>query len=182
VISLEEKDLIERIREGDKDSFVYIVDLYKKQLIMFCYSYVKDLQEAEDISQEVFLKFYQNISKYRCECSLKTYLFYIARSTCIDFLRRKKLKEVLNGFNIFKSKDSSFNEDKLYIKEAILNLPESLRTVIVLYYYAGLSEKEIKDVLNISERAVEGRLYRARQKLREEFQKGEGVLCRKETT
>lgn len=92
---LEEKDLVERIREWDKDSFVYIVDLYKKQLVMFCYSYIKDLQEAEDISQEVFLKFYKNISKYRCESSLKTYLFHIARSTCIDFLRRKKLKEVL---------------------------------------------------------------------------------------
>ncbi|WDU82808.1 RNA polymerase sigma factor [Caloramator sp. Dgby_cultured_2] len=61
---MEEKGLVERIREGDKDSFVYIVDLYKKQLVMFCYSYVKDLQEAEDISQEVFLSFtktFQNI-------------------------------------------------------------------------------------------------------------------------
>lgn len=180
---MDEREIVERIKNKDEDAFIEFVDAYKKKLVMFCYSYTKDIHEAEDLSQEVFIKFYKSIDYFRFESSISTYLFQIARNYCIDYYRRKRIRQIFIGLD--KAKESveyMNNEDRMIIRQCILDLPENLRTMVILYYYVGMSEKDIGKIFNISNRAVEGRLYRAKQKLKKEFEKGEVILCKEEKT
>lgn len=173
---MEEKELIDRIRDGDKDAFVVFVDKYKKKIVSLCYSYTSDYGEAEDLSQEVFIAFYKNISNFRGDSLVSTYLYRITINICLNFKKKNNIKSFLGGlFNVHK--EHSLNlDDKTYVRQCIRELPEDLKNVIVLYYYIGLSYKEIGDILGISERAVEGRLYRAKQKLKVKLENGEVIL------
>ncbi|MFD3158513.1 RNA polymerase sigma factor [Haloimpatiens sp. FM7330] len=176
---MNDEEIIERIKKGDKHSFVKVVDLYKNKIISLCYSYTNDYYEAEDLSQEVFVTLYKNINKFRLECSLSTYIYKISLSKCIDYKRKKKVKSFLGGLlNIQKVEEEDLDE-KNYIRQCINNLPRKLKVPIVLYYYVGLNQKEIGDILNISQKAVEGRIYRAKKNLKIKFEREDVVVCKK---
>ncbi len=171
---MNDEELMNKIRAGDENSFIYLVDNYKKKIIGLCYSYTKDSHEAEDLSQDVFITFYKNINKFRLGCSISTYLYKIAVSKCIDFTRKLSIKSMLTGF----SKESVKSEDldeKIYIRECINMLSKHIKIPIVLFYYVGLDQKEIGEILDISQKAVEGRIYRGKQSLRVMFMK-EGIM------
>jgi RNA polymerase sigma-70 factor (ECF subfamily) len=176
---LEERDLVAGLKEGNEECFIRVVDLYKKKVISLCYSYTRDYQEAEDLSQEVFITIYNSIHGFRGDCSLSTYIYKIGVSRCLDFKRKKSIKNFLTGL-INVQKDESIDvDDKNYIRQCVMSLPEELKTAVVLYYYVGLSQKEIGEVLNISQKNVEGKIYRAKQKLRVELEKGGYLACSK---
>lgn len=181
---MDDRELVARLKNGDEDSFISIVDSYRKKVISLCYSYTKEYHEAEDLSQEVFITLYNSIRKYRCECSLSTYIYKITVSKCLDYKRKKSIRKFLNGFvnadNL--SADENEIDEKNYVRQCILSLPEDLKQPVILYYYIGLSQKEIADVLDITQKNVEGRIYRARQKLKVEFERGGEVLCSKNGT
>lgn len=153
-----------------------IVDSYKKKIIALCYAYTEDSFEAEDLSQEVFIAFYKSIDRFRGDCSVSTYLYKIAVSKCMDFKRKKSLKAILTLNHEIKDKNYNL-DDKIFIRQCIRNLPKAIKNSIVLYYYMGLSQKEIADVLNISAKAVEGRIYRGKQILKVQLKKEEVYAC-----
>jgi RNA polymerase sigma-70 factor (ECF subfamily) len=81
-------------------------------------------------------------------------------------------------FNVPKEAANDIDE-RNYVRQCILSLPEELKMPVMLYYYTGLSQKEIAEILNISSKSVEGRIYRAKQKLKVEFESGGYTLCSK---
>ncbi|EYE87800.1 RNA polymerase subunit sigma-24 [Fervidicella metallireducens AeB] len=175
-----DNEIIEGLKRGDDECFYSLVDLYKKRVVSLCYSYTHDYHEAEDLSQEVFLKLYKTINKFRGESSLSTYIYRITISSCIDYKRKKSLKNFLTGLKLEnKSQEIEDLDEKRYIRQCILNLPEELKTPVVLYYYIGLTHKEIGEVLNISSKTVEGRIYRAKIKLKSELDREGYSLCSK---
>lgn len=179
---MEENELIKGLKNKDEECFIEVVNRFKKKVISLCYSYTEDCAEAEDLSQEVFLNLFNSITGFKEQCSLSTYIYKIALSRCLDYKRKRSIKGFLSGLiNIHPSSDENLDE-KRYIKQCILHLPEELKKVIILYYYIGLSQKEIGKILEISEKAVEGRIYRAKQKLRKEFEKEGYAQCRKKET
>lgn len=172
---MDEGELISKLKAGNEEAFIEVVNTYKKKIISLCYSYTHELYEAEDLSQEVFIGLYRNMTNFRGECSLSTYIYRITVSKCIDYKRKKSIKSFLTGLlHLEKSYDEDLVE-KHYVRQIIEDLPEELRTCIVLYYYVGLSQKEIGEVLNISARAVEGRIYRAKCKIKSEIEKEECI-------
>ena len=181
---MEDRELVERLKNGDEESFISIVDLYRKKVISLCYSYTDEYHEAEDLSQEVFITLYNSIKKFRCECSLSTYIYKITVSKCLDFKRKKSIRKFLHGFIESQSLSEDENEidKKNYVRQCILSLPEDLKQPVILYYYIGLSQREIANILNITQKNVEGRIYRAKQKLKVEFERGGEVLCSKNGT
>ncbi|WP_243120264.1 RNA polymerase sigma factor [Caloramator sp. E03] len=179
MIKLNEKELIEGLKSGDEKAFIEVVELYKKKIISLCYTYTNEYQEAEDISQEVFITLYKSIKSFRGDCSLSTYIYKITVSRCLDYKRKKSIKNFLTGFIGYKSDDYRDLDEKNYIRQCILSLPEDLKITVILYYYIGLSQKEIADILGITQKNVEGRIYRARQKLKIELEKGGEILCSK---
>ena len=177
---MEEHQIVERLKNKDNECFIEIINQYKRKVISLCYAYTQDYFEAEDLSQEVFLALHNNIVKFREECSLSTYIYKISMSKALDYKRKKSLKGFLTGlFNINTAQSECDIDEKNYTRQCIIKLPEDLKQAIVLYYYIGLNQKEISQILNISQKAVEGRIYRAKQKLRIEIQREDVIVCKK---
>ncbi len=177
---MEEHQIVERLRNKDNDCLIEIINQYKRKVIALCYAYTQDYFEAEDLSQEVFITLYNNIEKFREECSLSTYLYKISMSKALDYKRKKSIKGFLTGlFNSNTAQVECDIDEKNYIRQCINKLPSQLKEVVVLYYYIGLNQKEISRVLNVSPKTVEGRIYRAKQKLRIEIERGDIKVCKK---
>lgn len=173
---MNEDILIEDIKRGSEEAFVTIVDKYKKKIVALCYSYTNDALIAEDLSQEVFIAFYKGINNFRGESSLSTYLYRITVNKCLTYNKKFSLKEIVTEFIPFKGNDSGISyEEKDIVRKSINSLSKDAKTPLILYYYIGLSYKEISQVLGISERAVEGKIYRAKQKLKIKLEKEEAL-------
>lgn len=168
---MEEQEFIEKIKTKDENAFIYMVDLYKKRILSLCYSYTSDYYEAEDLSQEVFISIFNNIDKFRGDCSFSTYLYKITTSKCIDFTRKKSIKNFLTGLFTFSKESNPDIDEQNFIRQSIQSLPLDLKTPLVLYYYIGLNQKEISSILNLPLKTIEGRIYRAKNKLKNVIEK-----------
>lgn len=175
---LSEDELIRLLKDDDEEAFTEVVDSYKHKVVGLCCSYTNNYQEAEDLSQEVFISLYKSIKSFRGDCSISTYIYKITLSRCMDFKRKKGIKNLLSGLITF-SKPEENNDDKNFIRDCIKDLPENLKQVIILYYYTGLTQKKIGEILDIPAKTVEGRIYRAKQKLKEQFEKEGFLVCSK---
>ncbi len=137
-------------------------------LLRTCYLLLKDAALAEDAVQETFVKAWRAYGAYRGEASEKTWLMRIAVNTCRDFRRNKWFLHVDRKVNMddlpepavaFEMKDDT-------VTRAILSLPDSMRRIITLRYYQGLSAQEIAEVLSVSRRTVHYRLEHAERLLK----------------
>lgn len=154
-----------------------VIDLYGDYLLRIAYTYVKDRRIAEEILQDVIFTYYRKREEFRGEASLKTYLTKITINRCYDHLRSWKSKGELVFEKIFingksKSTEKRYieNEEKLEITNAVLSLKVKLREVILLYYYAEHTTREIAELLNTPESTIKSRLQKARTELREKLQ------------
>lgn len=176
-MKLKEDEMLDRIRCGNQEGFLELVDLYKKRIISLCHSYTHDYQEAEDLSQEVFITLYKNLPSFRGECSISTYLYRIAVSRCLDYKRRKSIRGFLTGLfqnEVFQDQDL---DEKNHIRSCIFSLPEELKVPVILYYYMGLSQREIGDILKLPQKTIEGRICRAKKRLKKDIEKGDEFIC-----
>ncbi|MEW6040939.1 MAG: RNA polymerase sigma factor [Elusimicrobiota bacterium] len=157
-------------------NFDDIVKNYKNRVFDTIYSIAGNSPEADDIAQEVFLKVYKNLHKFRADSSLPTWIYRITVNTCLDKLRKK------NRENIFL--ETELNEmEKKHVKEAVIedfpdphltesvqkalnSLPDKYRIIITLKEIDGLSYKEISEVMKISIHKVKVWLFRARKQFK----------------
>ena len=150
---------------------------YLKKLI---YTYVKDIQKAEDLTQDVFIKFYRSLENFERRSSTKTYLYRIAVNECKNYINSwhyRKL-EITDRF-IWKNRESVESEyiqkeQNQSIAELINKLPVKYREVIWLFYYVELSVLEIAEVLNCSANTVKTRLSRGRLLAKLSIEESEG--------
>ena len=177
-MELTEEQLIERARTGDEAAFGFLVDKYKGAVHALAYRKLGDYHEAEDITQEAFLRAYQNLSTLRDVRNFAGWLYVITANCCGMHWRKKRQK--LNATvpleditdeqwdTLFAVKHTDLKE-RQSIQNAIATLPECDRTAITLYYMGGMSIKEIARFLGASAGAIKNRLYRARKRLKEEL-------------
>ena len=168
-MQLEDSKLIERLQTGDDAAFDELLSRYKLPVLNFCYRMLNDSGDADDIAQEVFVRVYQRIGDYRPRAAFSTWLFALARNACIDRLRYRQRHptEPLESAPEPATAATEINDTGEHIAAAIAELPEDQRTAIVLAEYHDMSYAEIAGVLRCSEKAVESRLYRAKQTLRQ---------------
>lgn len=149
-----------------------IVEQYGEYLYHFSYLYVKDRQLAEEITQDVLLKFAMHKEQFRSDASLKTYLTRIAINCCHDELRRQKRKSyIAKLIPLRKSEHSSEHtyleaEASSTLKDRVFALPVHYREVIILFYYEEFEVAEISDLLKTSQNTVRTRIRRARAMLK----------------
>lgn len=153
-----------------------IIDLYGDYLLRIAYTYVKDNRIAEEILQDVIFTYYRKQKDYRGDASLKTYLTRITINRCYDYLRswkskRETLLETIFVHGNTKSIESKYieKEEKMEITRTVLTLKVKLREVILLYYYAEHTTKEIADLLELPESTIKSRLQKARSVLKEKL-------------
>ena len=169
-------DIINEVLQGRTEAFREIVARYKKAVFSLCYRMVQNHEEAEDLSQEVFIKVYQYLTKYDTSFKFSTWILKIATNTSIDYLRKKKVDTIPLEEGIETKQDMAsaesiyFHQDnKRLIDKMIQSLPQEYRLLIILYHQQGLSYKEIADSVNIPMSKVKNRLHRARSILKEEL-------------
>ncbi|MBU3918104.1 RNA polymerase sigma factor [bacterium] len=162
--------LVKAISKGDEAAFRELLNQFQHKIRSYAFRFLGDAEEAKDIAQETFLKFYRSIDNYKDSGSINSYLYAIARNLCIDYSRKKK-PEVSKDFQgpiihetPFDSLDSK--ENLSFIMSAIRDLPENQCSAVLLKYSEGLSCAEIAEVLSISKSAVESLLVRGRQTLK----------------
>lgn len=149
-----------------------IIERYGEYLYHFSYMYVKDTQLAEEITQDVLMKFLLHKEDFRNEASLKTYLTRIAINCCHDELRKQKRKNLLTKFLPLRKNEPSTEQAYLAteafttLKETVFALPVHYREVIVLFYYEEFEVAEIADLLDVSQNTVRTRIRRARELLK----------------
>lgn len=149
-----------------------IMELHTERLIRLAYYYVRDLQSAEDIVQDVFIKFYNNQQKYDERGELKAFLSTLVINRSKDYLRSWTYRKIQVQQKIFnqqtiKRRDMLVQQDeKTLIENAILTLPLKQREVIIHFYFEEMSVLEIAKLLNIPESTIKTRLRRGRELLK----------------
>ena len=177
-------DLMLRLKNGEQDALRELVERHKLSVLNLCMRFTGNRNDAEDLAQEVFIKIFQAAPRYEVKASFTTWLYRITVNLCMNHQRRKK---ILHFFSLNHKKESGFQieertpefavddqpdteferkELQQFVQNAIQSLPESQKTVLILYRYHDLSYKEIAETLETTVSAVESRLHRAKENLK----------------
>lgn len=184
-INYSDEELLRFITEtGDASYFEMLYDRYAPFIYNKCFWFVNDEEEAKDLTQEIFIKIYLNLSKFKGNSKLSTWIYAITVHTSIKFVNKNKNKatflseEILHNYF---SENIDYNEisdaellDINYerLQEIMDALPVEYRNVLLMKYQYNLSINKIVQILNIKESAVKMRLMRAKKKvieIREKF-------------
>lgn len=166
-----------------------IMHTYGDYMLRLSYLYVKDWVTAEDIVQDVFIKFFETQHQFEERATLKTYLAKITINRCHDYLRSwKSRKQLISNYllkQIHAEKPSIDSEmlqrlEKLDIAKNVLQLSVKYREVIILFYYEELTTAAIGELLNLSENTIKTRLRRAREMLKLRLVEAEWEVLRHE--
>jgi len=174
-------ELVQKARQGDTKAYNQLVLMYKDIVYSIVYRMVRNKQEAEDLTQEAFIKAYKSLVSFNEDYAFSTWLFKIATNNCIDFFRKRKLKtysmhqtvhykdeEVQHEYA--DSKPSIENElvaadRSKIIQQAIEKLPEKYRVVIVMRHEKEYSYEQISEELDLPLGTIKARIFRAREML-----------------
>ncbi|KAA3615103.1 MAG: sigma-70 family RNA polymerase sigma factor [Calditrichaeota bacterium] len=174
-------ELVRKAKSGDSKAYDKLILLYKDVVYSIVYRMVRNKQEAEDLTQEAFIKAYKSINSFNEEYAFSTWLFKIATNNCIDFFRKRKLKTYSMDESI-KYKDDEIKQEyadpepdvefdlvaeerKSIIRTAIDQLPEKYRIVIEMRHQKEYSYEQISEDLDLPLGTVKARIFRAREML-----------------
>lgn len=185
VFETSDEELIEKFQNGDVTCFDLLVKRYKDQLMNFVFRFLGNIQEAEDVVQDTFLRVYRNRHAYKRVAKFSTWIYTIAGNLAKTELRKRKRRKLFSltdlGFeekefelespdlNPEASVHSSMQEE--IIQDEIQKLSPKFKQVILLRDVQGLSYEEIADIINTPLGTVKSRVNRARLKLQEELKK-----------
>lgn len=176
---------IKQVLNGNQDAYTEIVDLYQARLYQVCYRMLGNKHEAEDITQEAFLRAFINLHSFDQKRKFSTWIFRIATNLCIDRIRKKKPDYHLDaqvpgtdGLDMY-SQIAASEElpveqlEKMEMQERIQyeinRLPDKYRSVIVLKYMEELPLQEISEILDLPLGTVKTRIHRGREALRKQM-------------
>lgn len=181
---MEEKLLIKECINRDIKAFEKLILNYEAKIYNMCFYLLKNREDALDASQEVCIKIYKSIEKFKGESKFATWVYRITYNTCMDLLKKRKNEfsydDVIDYELHREDRIESIIESrelKYDLKESIMKLNDDYRMIIILRDIEGLSYQEISEILNIESGTVKSRLFRAREALRNELIK-RGVLRR----
>jgi len=174
---MEDSELISQVLKGNRNAFTFLVNRYQKLVVHITGRLIQRQDELEDVCQEVFLKVFQNLAKYRNECKLSTWIATIAYNTSINYLRKFKKGDEVNpdesiafkNLSDFKILDYEKEDLHRYIREQIELLPVQYRTVLTLYHLEEFSYQEIEQITGMPEGTIKSYLFRAKALLKEKL-------------
>ena len=180
---MNEEKLISRAAKGDASAFNELLGLHEKKMYAVCLRMCANQEDAQDCLQEAMLRIYRSISGFKGQSSFSTWIYRVAMNTCLDELRKKKNKQAASldslldtGWSPSDDYDTPEHhaiegERKKAIRTAISELPDDMRSAIVLRDIEGFSYEEISEMLGINVGTIKSRISRGREKLREKIRK-----------
>jgi RNA polymerase sigma-70 factor (ECF subfamily) len=171
----EDSALVARARTGEFAAFESLVRKYRNDVYALSYHYVRNREEAWDLSQEVFVKAHRGLKRFRGDASFKTWLLRITSNQCKDFFKKRRLRTValesLEGHTdppaTSQRPDERLESQELgeAIQQALRTLPEKHRNAIILREFQGLSYEAMAEVMECNLGTVMSRLHHARKKM-----------------
>lgn len=177
-----DEELVEKVKKGDADVYEKIIQKYQSKVFGLIYNMTKNQNEIEDLAQEVFIKIYKNLGKFKGESSLYTWIYKITVNLCLDEMKKRKNViyldekiEVDDGEVNRELPSEDKSQEKLYeekelqekLHNCINKLPEKQRVMIVLRDIKGFSYEEISKITDVKLGTVKSQINRARLKLKE---------------
>ncbi len=176
----QEAALVERFKRGDRSAFALIVKKYQRGIFQAILKMVKNVHDAEDLTQDVLVKIYSRIHQWDGYHAFSTWVYRIAINHAIDFMRKKKLQaiqleyETEDGEIRFRGEKEEAEKhllldlktiDAEQLRNALMRLPDAQRELILRFYFEGRSYKELSKLFNIPLGTVKARLHRAKRLL-----------------
>nr|WP_276515534.1 sigma-70 family RNA polymerase sigma factor [Tissierella carlieri] len=171
----EEKELVRKLRKGNEEAYIELLDIYGNRLLKTCYLILKNEKDAEDIVQDTFLRVFNQIDNYNGNSSLYTWIYRIALNLCKDKIKSRREFEIYE--DIFETKekveDIVFNSiDREILRRELFNLNALYREILILFYFEELAIKEISEILEEKEGTIKSRLSRGRVILKNAIERG----------
>lgn len=166
-----DRELMEATARGDRDAFAALIRRHQPRVLSIAFRFLGDKAEAEDAAQEVFLRLWRSAGRYRPDKALEAYLRTLTVNFCLDVRRKARLFVVGTDEDPAgpqdPQRDAGDAERREALDRALLSLPPAQRMAVVLFHMEGLSVREAAALLEVSPKAVESLLSRARTALRE---------------
>lgn len=171
--------LLRRAQKGDTAAFEQLITPHEALVWRVCWHYTHHTEDARDCAQEAMVKAWRSLPQYRGDCALESWLYRIAVSCCLDFLRRHKRQAALSADQLAETgfdpadpapqpeEQAIRRDEKQQLYQAIDSLPEDMRTALILSAVEGRKYEEIAQITGVAAGTVKSRINRARQKLSE---------------
>jgi RNA polymerase sigma-70 factor (ECF subfamily) len=178
-----DRDLVATATTGVEGSFEELVRRYQRPISAYVYRMVGDYEAALDLTQEIFIKVYGSLARYRSEFKFSTWIYKIAHNSAVDHLRRNAGRErslsggiegdqydlPIESGSLSPEQESERRERRLEIETVVRSLPNAYRELIVLRHSQDLTYEEIVEVTGLPLGTVKNRLFRAREMMRQQF-------------
>ena len=173
---MDDTELLQKIKDGDKGAFELLFKQYYRMLVLFAAKYLRSIEDAEELVQQVFVSFWEKAQNTYITISLKAYLYRWTANSCINRLKHLKIKDKYTQYAMSEIENAfddnlSFIEPDLEadIRKAIESLPEKCREIFIRSRFDNKKNSEIAAELGISEKTVENQMTIALKKLRAEL-------------
>jgi len=179
-----DRDLVASAVHGVEGSFEELVRRYQRPISAYVYRMVGDYEAALDLTQEIFMKVYASLARYRSEFKFSTWIYKIAHNAAVDHLRRNTAREqsIVKGTEgdhyelpiesgrLTPEQESERRERRIEIETVVKTLPAAYRELIILRHSQDLTYEEIVEVTGLPLGTVKNRLFRAREMMRQQFE------------
>lgn len=183
-----ENKIIEDIKAGNQEAFQQLVEQNQDRIINTCYGFVRNSEDADDITQDVFIEVYRSINKFNKDSKLSTWIYRIAVNKSLDFIKKQNRIKRWGGIikqttNEHEEQDNWYAHDETPEQEleqkeririlntAIDKLPTKQKSAFTLHKYEDLSYKEIAEIMETSVSSVESLMHRAKKNLQKSLEK-----------
>jgi RNA polymerase sigma factor (sigma-70 family) len=177
-----DEEIINRVLKGDQSVYALLLEKYQNYVFTLVLRFTENREDAEEIAQDVFVKAYRSLADFRGDSKFSTWLFTITRTTCLSFLRKKKLDtqsldNERTGIQI-ENRESGFNANLVeqkskhaMLNRAIAMLSPDDAQVLNLFYKGDQTLEEIGKIMRLDPNTVKVKLHRARQRLKDKMEK-----------
>ena len=177
-----DSEIISLVLKGDHNAYALLVERYKSYVFTLTLRFTKNREDAEEVSQDIFVKAYRSLADFKGTAKFSTWLYTIVNTTCITFLRKKRLDirslDDEKTFEVADSQDSGFRANQVeqksrlnMVNRAIAMLSPDDAEIITLFYKSEQSLEEISRILGVEVNTAKVRLHRARTRLKEKMEK-----------
>jgi RNA polymerase sigma-70 factor (ECF subfamily) len=177
-----DSEIISEVLKGDHNAYALLVERYKSYVFTLTLRFTKNREDAEEVSQDIFVKAYRSLADFKGASKFSTWLYTIVNTTCITFLRKKRLEvqslDDERTFEVADSQDSGFRANQVeqksrqnMVNRAIAMLGPDDAEIITLFYKNEQSLEEIGQILGLEVNTAKVRLHRARGRLKEKMEK-----------
>lgn len=178
---LNDSEIISKVLSGDQQAYAGLVDRYQNYVFTLALRFTKNREDAEEVSQDIFIKAYRALADFKGTSKFSTWLYTIVNNTCITFLRKKRLQtHSLDNEGVFEvadSQDSGLRANLVeqkskvtMVNNAISMLNADDAEIITLFYKSEQSLEEIAQILGLETNTAKVRLHRARARLKDKME------------